>query len=110
VIAKNIPDAEADAAFRVLMEGMDKEMVVANNNAAVWLIEGFKPSASAEGAIATINAGTPGYPASTRMGLIHSAMGTTLGDFFTGKLTAEATLKTIEDKYTTAAKEAGIIK
>ncbi len=110
VIAKNISDAEADAAFRVLMEGMDKEMVAANNNEAVWLIEGFKPGPSAEGVVATIAAGTPAYPASTRMGLLHSALGSTLGDFFTGKLTAEATLKTVEEKYTTAAREAGVIK
>ncbi len=41
------------------------------------------------------------------MGLMHSALGSTLADFFTGKLTAEATLKAVEDKYVTAAKEAG---
>jgi ABC-type glycerol-3-phosphate transport system substrate-binding protein len=110
VIAKNISDAEAEAAFRVLMEGMDREMVAANPKAAVWLIEGFTPSPAAEGAIATINAGTPAYPASTRMGLMHSALGSTIGDFFTGKLTAEATLKAVEEKYTTAAREAGLVK
>ncbi len=110
VIAKNISDAEADAAFRVLMEGMDRQMVEANNNAAVWLVEGFKPSAAAEGAIATIQAGTPAYPASQRMGLLHSAIGSTVGDYFTGKLTAEAALKAVEDKYVTAAREAGLIR
>jgi ABC-type glycerol-3-phosphate transport system substrate-binding protein len=110
VIAKNITDAEADAAFRVLMEGMDRQMVEANNNAAVWLIEGFKPGRTAEGAIATINAGTPAYPASTRMGLLHTALGSTLGDFFTGKTSAEATLKAVEDKYLVAAREAGLVR
>lgn len=110
VIAKNIPDDQAETAFRVLMEGLDRDMVTANNNDAVWLIEGFKPGPSAEGALATLNAGTPGFPASPRMGLMHSALGSTLADFFTGKLTAEATLKAVEDKYTTAAKEAGLIK
>ncbi|MHB2169320.1 ABC transporter substrate-binding protein [Alsobacter sp. R-9] len=110
VIARNIPDDQAETAFRVLMEGLDKEMVTANNDDAVWLVEGFKPGPAAEGALATLNAGTPGFPASPRMGLLHSALGSTLPDFFTGKLTAEATLKAVEDKYVTAAKEAGLIK
>jgi multiple sugar transport system substrate-binding protein len=110
VIARNITDAEADAAFRVLMEGMDRQMVEANNNAAVWLIEGYRPTASAAGALATLNAGTPAFPASTRMGLMHSAIGSTIGDFFTGRITAEAALRTVEEKYTTAAREAGVIR
>jgi multiple sugar transport system substrate-binding protein len=110
VIAKNISDAEADAAFRVLMEGMDRQMVEANNGAAVWLIEGFKVSPVAEGAIATINAGTPAYPAATRTGLMHAALGSTLADFFTGKTDAATTLRTVEEKYTTAAREAGLIR
>ena len=41
VIAKNISDAKADAAFKVAMEGLDTEMVTANNDDAVWLITGF---------------------------------------------------------------------
>lgn len=110
VIAKNITDAEADAAFKVLMEGLDKEMVEANNNDAVWLVEGFKPGRSAEGAIATIKGGAASFPASPRMGLLHSALGSTLADYFTGKLSAAETLKTVSDKYVTAAKEAGLIK
>jgi ABC-type glycerol-3-phosphate transport system substrate-binding protein len=110
VIAKNITDAQADAAFRVLMEGLDKEMVTARNNDAVWLIDGFVPGPLAEGALATMKAGAPSYPAATRTGLLHSAIGTTVGDYFTGKATAAQTLKTIEDKYANAAKEAGLIK
>jgi ABC-type glycerol-3-phosphate transport system substrate-binding protein len=110
VIAKNISDAEADAAFRVLMEGMDREMVEKNNNAAVWLIEGFKPGPSAEGVIANLNGGAPAYPASTRNGLMVAALGAVLADHFTGKLDAAATLKAAEERYTTAAREAGLIK
>ncbi len=43
VIASNISDEEAEAAFRVVMEGLDREMVEANNDAAIWLIEGYEP-------------------------------------------------------------------
>ncbi|WP_293866385.1 ABC transporter substrate-binding protein [uncultured Alsobacter sp.] len=110
VIAKNISDAEADAAFRVLMEGMDKEMVTANNADAVWLIDGYVPGRSAEGALASMKGGAPAYPAAPRLGLLTTAIGNTLADFFTGKSDAMATLKAIEAKYVTSAKEAGLIK
>lgn len=110
VIAKNISDKEAEAAFKLLMEGLDGEMVAAHNNDAVWLIEGFKPGRLAEGALATLQAGAPAYPASTRMGLMVAALGNGLGDYFTGKSSAEQVLKSVEDKYTGAAKEAGLVK
>lgn len=110
VIAKNIPDAQAEAAFRVLMEGLDKEMVAANNDDAVWLIEGFKPGRLAQGAIATMQAGAPAFPAASRTGLLHAALGNTIGDYFTGKSSAAQTLKAVEDKYTAAAKDAGLLK
>ena len=41
VFAKNMSDEVAEAAFRVAMEGLDREMVEANNDIAVWLIDGF---------------------------------------------------------------------
>jgi ABC-type glycerol-3-phosphate transport system substrate-binding protein len=110
VIAKNISDAEAEAAFRVVMEGLDKEMVEANNSDAVWLVPGYKPTPAAMGALETLKLGTPAYPASPRMGLIHTAIGNMVGDYLTGKTSAEQTLAAIEDRYTTAAKEAGLIK
>jgi ABC-type glycerol-3-phosphate transport system substrate-binding protein len=110
VIAKNISDAEAEAAFRVVMEGLDKEMVEANNSDAVWLVPGYKPTPASMGALETLKLGTPAYPASPRMGLIHTAIGNMVGDYLTGKTTAEQTLAAIEDRYTTAAKEAGLIK
>jgi hypothetical protein len=110
VIAKNISDDEADAAFRLIMEGLDKEMVEANNADAVWLVPGYKPTPAAMGALDTLKLGTPAYPASSRMGLIHTAIGTMVGDYLTGKATAEQTLAAIEDRYMTAAKEAGLIK
>jgi ABC-type glycerol-3-phosphate transport system substrate-binding protein len=110
VIAKNISDSDAEAAFRVLMEGLDKEMVEANNADAVWLVPGYKPTPAAMGALETLKLGAPAYPASARVGLIHTAIGNMVGDYLTGKTSAEQTLAAIEDRYTTAAKEAGLIK
>lgn len=112
VIAKNITDAEADAAFRVAMEGMDQEMVEANNGAAIWLVAGYKPDHLAEGAIATAtaNPAPPAYPSTTEMGLLHSALGNELPSFLTGERDAAATLVAIEEAYNTAAKEAGVME
>ena len=43
----NIFDADAETVFRVAMEGIDEEMVKANNNTAVWLIKGYTPGPAA---------------------------------------------------------------
>jgi ABC-type glycerol-3-phosphate transport system substrate-binding protein len=112
VIAANIPDEEADAAFRVAMEGMDREMVEANNDAAIWLIEGYQPSDMAAGAIATATASPPpaSYPSTSQMGLMHTALGNELPAFFTGERTAEQALAAVEEAYTAAAQEAGLIQ
>lgn len=109
VIAKNITDAEAEAAFQVAMEGLDTEMVSANNDAAIWLIEGYTPGRLAEGAIATANAGAVPYPASKAMGLMQTALGNGVADFLTGAKDAATTLTDIEAEYITAAKEAGLL-
>jgi multiple sugar transport system substrate-binding protein len=111
-IAANITDAEAEAAFRVAMEGLDTEMVQANNDAAIWVIPGYVPSRLAVGAVATATASPApsAYPSTTAMGLMHAALGNELTGFFTGERTAEAALAATEAAYTTAAKEAGILK
>ena len=109
VIAKNITDEEAEAAFQVMVEGMDSEMVTANNDIAVWLIEGYQPGRLAQGAIASAMGAPPAYPSSTQMGLLHTALGNNLPDFFTGAKTAAETLQSVEEAYTTAAKEAGLL-
>lgn len=110
VVAKNISDAEADAAFRVAMEGMDEEMVKANNNSAVWLIKGYVPGRMAVGAIASANGGAPNYPSTTVVGLISAAIGDGVADFMTGKKTAEKTLADIEAAYLVKAREQGLVK
>ena len=112
VIAKNISDEEADAAFRLAMEGLDTEMVQANNDAAIWLVPGYVPNELAVGAIstATANPAPPAYPSTTQMGLLHTALGNELPAFLTGERDAAATLEAIDEAYTTSAKEAGVLK
>lgn len=111
VIARNITDEEAEAAFRVAMEGLDKEMVQAHNDEAIWLIEGYEPSRLALGAIASATATPPppSYPSTTEMGLMHTALGNELPAFFTGEATAEEALAAVEESYLTAAREAGVL-
>ncbi len=110
VIARNITDEEADAAFRLILEGLDREMVTANNDTAVWLIDGFQIGDLAKGAAETAMAGAAPYPASKQMGLMHSALGSGLADFLTGAKDASTALADIEAAYTTAARENGLIR
>lgn len=110
VIAKNITDDQADAAFRVAMAGLNEQTVKAAPGAAVWLIKGYVPGKYAAGAIASANGGAPPYPSTTTMGLISTVIGDNAADYLTGKKTAEATLAAMETAYTTRAKEQGLIK
>lgn len=112
VIAKNISDADADAAFGLAMEGLDRDTVEGANDAAIWLIEGYAPTDIAQGAIetATANPAPPAYPSTTQMGLLHTALGNELPAFLTGDRDAAATLVAIEEAYTTSAKEAGVLQ
>lgn len=110
VIASNITDEEAEAAFRVAMEGIDTEMVQANNDAAVWLIDGYVPGEQAEGAAATALAGARPYPASTAMGIMHTALGNGIADYLNGNKDAATALADIEAAYMTAAREAGLVE
>lgn len=112
VIASNITDEEADAAFRVAMEGLDSEMVTGANEDAIWLVDGYAPGKLAQGAIATAtaNPAPAPYPSTTQMGLLHTALGNELPAFFTGERDAAATLAAVEESYTTAAKEAGVLE
>jgi ABC-type glycerol-3-phosphate transport system substrate-binding protein len=109
VLAKNMTDQQADEAFRLLMEGIDREMVTNNNDAAVWLINGYKPGPMAMGAAETAKNGALPYPNGVEMGLMHTALGNNVADFLTSKETAEQTLIDIESEYTTAAKEKGLL-
>ncbi len=108
-IAKNVSDAEAEATFAALVNGMTPEMVMANNDDAVWLLEGFTPGAAAEGVAATARGGAKPYPMIPQIGLMHNALGAELADFLKGDETAEQALADVEAAYITAAKEAGFL-
>jgi ABC-type glycerol-3-phosphate transport system substrate-binding protein len=112
VIAKNITDAEAEAAFKVAMEGLDEEMVKANNADAIWLVKGYEMTPLSQGTVDTFSANPPppSYPSTNEMGLMHTALGNELPAFFNGERDAAATLAAVEAAYTTAAKEAGLLK
>lgn len=112
VIAKNISDAEADAAFRVAMEGLDEEMVKAHNADAIWLVKGYEMTPLSQGTVDTLTAepAPPSYPSTNEMGLMHTALGNELPAFFNGERDAAATLAAVEAAYISAAKEAGLLK
>jgi multiple sugar transport system substrate-binding protein len=110
VIASNISNEEAEMAFRMIVHGLSPRMVAANNDTAVWLIDGFKPGAAAAGAIGSVQGGAPPYPASTAMGMLHTAIGNAVPDFLTGKATAQEVLARAEAAYTTAAREGGVLR
>ena len=110
VFATNMTDAQADAAFRVAMEGIDTEMVQANNDAAVWLIDGFVAGSAAAGAIATADNGAAPYPSSSPgMGAMHTALGNGLAAFLNGEKDGATALADIEAAYTITATESGLM-
>lgn len=108
-IAKNISDEEAKAAFQLMMEGIKYDVLSANSDTAIWLSTQPIESRIAAGAIASLEGGAPSYPASSAMGLMHTALGNNIADFLTGKESAEQSLADAEAEYTAAAKEAGLI-
>lgn len=110
VFATNQSDESFEAAFQVAMEGLDSDMVAANNDLAVWLIDGYQPGPSAAGAAATAANGAVPYPASAQMSLMHTALGNGIADYLTGAKDAATALADIEAAYLTAAKEAGLVQ
>ena len=109
-IAKNVSDEEAEATFAALVSGLTPEMVKENNDAAVWLIEGFEPGAAAAGVAATAKGKAKPYPMIPQIGIMHTALGAELSDFLKGEESAEDALADVEAAYRTAAKEAGFLK
>ena len=109
-IASNVSDEEAAATFAALASALNPEMVAANNDDAVWLLDGFTPGQAAEGVSATAAAGAAPYPMLPQIGLMHNALGAELADFLQGNESAEDALADVEAAYTTAAKEAGFLQ
>jgi ABC-type glycerol-3-phosphate transport system substrate-binding protein len=110
-VAKNISDAEAEATFIAMMNGIDPSMMSDENirTQAVWLIDGYKPTDAAIGVFEAAKMGTTPYPMLPYMGLMHTALGAELPDFMQGKETAEQALADVEAAYVAAAKEKGYL-
>ena len=109
-VAKNISDAEAEATFIAMMNGISPSMMSDENirTQAVWLIDGYKPTDAAIGVFEAAKMGTTPYPMLPYMGLMHTALGAELPDFMQGKESAEQALADVEAAYVAAAKEKAI--
>ena len=110
-VAKNISDAEAEATFIAMMNGINPSMMNDENirTQAVWLIDGYKPTDAAVGVFEAAKMGTTPYPMLPYMGLLHTALGAELPDFMQGKESAEQALSDVEAAYVAAAKEKGYL-
>ena len=111
-VAKNVSDAEAEATFIAMMNGiapsnMEDESI---RTQAVWLIEGYEPTDAAVGVFEAAKMGTTPYPMLPYMGLMHTALGAELADFMQGKESAEQALADVEAAYVAAAKEKGFLQ
>ena len=109
-IASNVSDEEAEAAFRLFLEGIGYDNLSEYPDAAIWLSNQEIDTDIAAGAIASAEAGAPSYPASNLVGLMHTAAGNNIADFLTGAESAEQTLSDIEAEYNAAARESGFIE
>ncbi|MAI17388.1 MAG: sugar ABC transporter substrate-binding protein [Rhodobacteraceae bacterium TMED111] len=110
-VAKNVSDAEAEATFIAMMNGINPSMMSDENirTQAVWLIDGYKPTDAAVGVFEAAKMGTTPYPMLPYMGLMHTALGAELPDFMQGKESAEQALADVEAAYVAAAKEKGYL-
>ncbi|MEP3346169.1 MAG: extracellular solute-binding protein [Litoreibacter sp.] len=109
-ISANVSDADAEATFMAMMNGITTEVVKANNDAAVWLIDGYEASPASAGVTATANGGAAPYPMLPFMGALHTALGAEISDFLQGSESAEQALADVEAAYTAAAKEQGFLQ
>jgi multiple sugar transport system substrate-binding protein len=109
-IAKNIPDADAEATFRVMMHAIAPDLAQESPELAVWLIKGYQPTPAAAGVIASVEGGAPPYPTVPYMNLIHTAIDDSIVGFMQGEKTAEQALADAEAAYIIAAREAGFLQ
>ncbi len=108
-IASNVTDAEAEAAFQVLLEGIDRDVLAEHPDAAIWLSNPPIASDVAVGAQASAEGGAPAYPSSNLIGIMHNAAGEFIPAYLNGETSAEETLAAMEDAYLATARENGLI-
>jgi len=110
-VARNISDEDAAATFVAMKTGISPQILDDKTmKQAVWMIDGYKPSAVNEGVIKTMAAGAKPYPMLPYMGLLHTAIGDNVADFLSGKEDAATTLADIEAAYSAAAREKGFLQ
>jgi len=108
-IAKNTSDADAAASFQALATGVTSEVANANPEAAVWLAPDYEPVGTAEGVLATAQAGAKPYPMLPYIGLMHTALGNELVEYLQGSEDAQAALADVKAAYVAAAREGGFL-
>ena len=109
-VAKNISDEDAEATFLAMKHAIRPEMLNDETSSlAVWLIEGYEPTAASRGVVAAAQMGTKPYPMVSYQGLLHSALGAEIVDFMMGKENATTALADVEAAYTAAATEKGYL-
>lgn len=108
-IARNTSDENAAATFQALVRGISTEVANANADAAVWLAEGYQPTMTAEGVLASAQAGAQPYPMLPYIGLMHTALGNELVEFLQGSEDAATALADAEAAYVAAAQEGGFL-
>lgn len=108
-LAKNISNEDAAASFQAMMHGLSPDLLAENSEQAVWLIDGYEPTPSSTGVIATVQNKALPFPMLPYMGLLHTALGDNLAEFLQGQESAEQALTDVTNAYTTAAKEGGFL-
>ena len=95
--------------FRVLLANTGERVANAHGDAAVWLAEGYAPTPTDEGVLATIAAGARPYPVTPTMSLMNVALGTELVEFLQGSESAAKALEDVEASYLSAARTGGFL-
>jgi len=108
-IARKLSDEDTEATFRLLLASTGERVANAHGDAAVWLAEGYEPTPTGEGVLATIAAGARPYPVTSTMSLMNVALGTELVEFLQGSESAEQALADVESSYATAARTGGFL-
>ena len=104
--AENQSDEDLAKAVGTAIHAANSVLSVEGNDAlAVWVVEGYQPTAAAAGVFATASNGANPYPMLPHVGAMHTAAGTELADFLSGNESAEQALADIEAAYNAAMAE-----
>lgn len=102
-------DEQAEAAIKVLLEGLDAEAMVENREIAIWMMKDFKPGRFAKAALDAVRGGIGAYPASPANELAYQILGQWLEAAMNGSMPVARALAQAEKEYLRAAKERGLI-